>query len=103
MFRRTLLVTLAVAAIAADAPPSGDLLDQARRMNQVAVLQVEADAKLALRERFVEPRLQEPIKDPARLDWHEVSKVSHYYLTVDAMQRPMQVREESPGSTRHRQ
>jgi len=50
MFRRTLLVTLAVAAIAADAPPSGDLLDQARRMNQVAVLQVEADTKLALRE-----------------------------------------------------
>jgi hypothetical protein len=49
MFRRTLLVTLAAAAIAADAP-SGDLLDQARRMNQVAVLQVEADTKLALRE-----------------------------------------------------
>jgi hypothetical protein len=50
MVRRTLLVTLAVTAIAADAPPSGDLLDQARRMNQVAVLQVEADTKLALRE-----------------------------------------------------
>ncbi len=40
------------------------------------------------------PTLEEPIKDPARLDWHEVSKVSHYYLTVDAMQHPMQVREE---------
>jgi hypothetical protein len=50
MFRRPLLVTLALAAIAADAPPSGDLLDQARRMNQVAVLQVEADTKLALRD-----------------------------------------------------
>jgi len=50
MLRHTLLVTLALAAIAADAPPSGDLLDQARRMNQVAVLQVEADTKLALRE-----------------------------------------------------
>jgi hypothetical protein len=49
MFRRPLLVTLAIAAIAAD-PPSGDLLDQARRMNQVAVLQVEADTKLALRD-----------------------------------------------------
>jgi hypothetical protein len=41
-----------------------------------------------------EPVLQDPIKDPARLDWHEVSKVSHYYLTVDAIQRPMQMREE---------
>jgi len=41
-----------------------------------------------------QPVLQDPIKDPARLDWHEVSKVSHYYLTIDAMQRPMRVREE---------
>jgi len=42
-----------------------------------------------------EPTLQEPIKDPARLAWHEVSKVSHYYLSVNAMTQPMQVREES--------
>jgi hypothetical protein len=41
------------------------------------------------------PRLQEPIRDPARLDWHEVTQVAHYYLSVDAMIRPMQVREES--------
>jgi superfamily II DNA or RNA helicase len=41
------------------------------------------------------PRLQEPIRDPARLDWHEVKKVAHYYLSVDAMTRPMQVREDS--------
>jgi superfamily II DNA or RNA helicase len=41
-----------------------------------------------------EPQLQEPIKDPARLEWHEVTKVAHYYLSVDAMTRPMQVREE---------
>ena len=40
------------------------------------------------------PRLQEPIRDPARLDWHEVTKVAHYYLSVDAMTRPMQVRED---------
>jgi hypothetical protein len=38
--------------------------------------------------------LQEPIRDPARLDWHEVTKVAHYYLSVDAMTRPMQVRED---------
>jgi superfamily II DNA or RNA helicase len=43
-----------------------------------------------------EPRLQEPIRDPARLAWHEVIKVAHYYLSVDAMTKPMQVREDSP-------
>jgi superfamily II DNA or RNA helicase len=42
------------------------------------------------------PQLQEPIKDPARFEWHEVTKVAHYYLSVDALIRPMQVREESP-------
>jgi len=42
------------------------------------------------------PVLQEPIRDPARLDWTEVTKVAHYYLSVDAMKKPMQVREESP-------
>ncbi|MGQ0595031.1 MAG: DUF3883 domain-containing protein [Gammaproteobacteria bacterium] len=40
------------------------------------------------------PKLQEPIRDPARLDWHEVRKVAHYYLSVDAMMQPMQVRED---------
>lgn len=39
------------------------------------------------------PTLQEPIADPARMDWHEVMKVAHYYLSVDAMRRPMGVRE----------
>jgi superfamily II DNA or RNA helicase len=41
------------------------------------------------------PTLQEPIKDPARFPWHEVRKVSHYYLSVDALTQPMQVREGS--------
>jgi superfamily II DNA or RNA helicase len=35
------------------------------------------------------PRLQDPVKDPARLDWHEVRKVEHYYLSVDAIASPM--------------
>jgi len=39
-----------------------------------------------------EPRLQNPIKDPARLQWHEVKKVDHYYLSIDAVTHPMQVR-----------
>ncbi len=40
------------------------------------------------------PILQEPIKDPARFPWHEVSKVAHYWLEVNAMTKPMMVREE---------
>lgn len=40
------------------------------------------------------PQLQEPIRDPARFEWHEVSKVAHYCLSVDALTRPMQVRED---------
>jgi len=42
------------------------------------------------------PRLQQPIRDPARLDWNEVTKVAHYYLSVNATTRPMQVREDAP-------
>jgi len=28
------------------------------------------------------------IKDPARFSWHEVSKVQHYWMEVNAMTRP---------------
>ena len=42
------------------------------------------------------PQLQEPIKDPARFEWHEVTKVAHYYLSVDTLTKPMQVGEEGP-------
>jgi superfamily II DNA/RNA helicase len=42
------------------------------------------------------PVLLEPIRDPAQLDWNEVSKVAHYYLSVDAMMKPMEVLENSP-------
>ncbi len=41
-----------------------------------------------------EPQLQEPIKDPARFPWHEVIKVQHYWLEVDSMTQPMQIRDE---------
>ena len=41
-----------------------------------------------------EPTLQEPIRDPARFEWREVTKVAHYWLEVNAMTRPMMVREE---------
>ncbi|MCX8099549.1 MAG: helicase-related protein [Casimicrobiaceae bacterium] len=42
-----------------------------------------------------DPVLQPPIKDPARLPWHEVTKVAHYYLSVDAITTPMELREDS--------
>jgi hypothetical protein len=42
------------------------------------------------------PVLQEPLKDPARLAWHEVKKVAHYTLSVDALRQPMRVREDQP-------
>ncbi len=40
-----------------------------------------------------EPVLQEPIRDPAARPWHEVRKVQHYYLSVDALKQPMEVRD----------
>ncbi|MGB7621068.1 MAG: DUF3883 domain-containing protein, partial [Terriglobia bacterium] len=42
------------------------------------------------------PQLQEPIADPARFKWHEVKKVDHYWLEVDAITKPMKIRDESP-------
>jgi hypothetical protein len=33
------------------------------------------------------------VKDPTRLKWHEVKKVDHYYLSVDAVTKPMEIRE----------
>ncbi len=42
------------------------------------------------------PTLQDPISDPARFPWHEVTKVAHYYLSVNALKHPMEVRETEP-------
>lgn len=39
------------------------------------------------------PTLQEPIKDPARFPWHEVKKIDHYWLQVNAITKPMRIRE----------
>ncbi len=41
------------------------------------------------------PVLQEPVKDPARFPWHEVAKVQHYRLNLDAMTQPMRVHEDA--------
>ena len=42
------------------------------------------------------PTMQEPIKDPAHFPWHEVIKVAHYWLEVNAMTKPMKVRDDQP-------
>lgn len=51
--------------------------------------------------------LLKPIKNPGRFEWHEVyperrltaaewvNKVDHYYLSIDAVTQPMQIREET--------
>ena len=43
------------------------------------------------------PELQEPIKNPARFPWHEVTKVAHYYLDVNALRHPT----EGLGKSKH--
>jgi len=49
----------------------------------------------ALDARVRRKSIKREIKDPARLEWHEVKKVAHYYLAGNAMTEPMQVKEES--------
>ena len=39
------------------------------------------------------PKLQEPIRDPARFPWHEVTKVAHYWMDVNTMTKPMELGE----------
>ena len=47
--------------------------------------------------RATKTALHELFKHPAQLKWHEVTKVMDCYLSVNAMPRPMQGREnESP-------
>ena len=41
------------------------------------------------------PTLQQPIRDPARYPWQEVSKVQHYWMDVSAMTKPMEMEEDS--------
>jgi superfamily II DNA or RNA helicase len=41
------------------------------------------------------PKLEEPIKDLARFPWHEVKKVEHYRLEVNAMTEPMILKEDA--------
>ena len=38
-----------------------------------------------------------PIPDPARYPWHGGIKVAHYFLSVDALRQPMEIRETERG------
>jgi hypothetical protein len=40
------------------------------------------------------PTLQQPIRDPASFPWHQVTKVQHYWLEIDAMTKPLMIRED---------
>jgi len=42
------------------------------------------------------PHLQDPIRDPSRFPWHEVKKVEHYRLDVNALTAPMILKEDPP-------
>ena len=43
-----------------------------------------------------EPRLQ-AIRNPAALQWHEVRKVDHCWLAVDAVRHPVRISEDIPS------
>ena len=45
----------------------------------------------------IKPTLHEPIKDPTRFSWREVSKVQHYWIEVRAMTQPMVMQENDRG------
>lgn len=42
----------------------------------------------------MKPTLKKRIKDPAGFPWHEITKVQHYWLEINAMTGPMVVRED---------
>ena len=42
------------------------------------------------------PRLQEPMRDRPGSVGTSLTKVGHYYLSVDAMMQPIRVREDTP-------
>ena len=44
-----------------------------------------------------DPTLREPIRNPARFPWHEVTKVQHYWMQVDAMATETQAPEPAPN------
>lgn len=44
-----------------------------------------------------QPVLQEPIRDPARFDWKEVSKVAHYCMSLESIARSVDLAGDRPN------
>ena len=53
-----------------------------------------AGEREGLAPRMSKPVLQDPIRAPAQYPWRQVTTVAHYYLSVNALKQPMEVREE---------
>jgi hypothetical protein len=66
------------------------IAEESRRATQECPAARQARAGETKRKR------QEPINEPARFGWNDVTQVTRYYLSVDALTQPIQVREESP-------
>lgn len=41
---------------------------------------------------------KEPIKDPARFEWHQVKKIEHCRLDLNALSEPLALREDRAGA-----
>ncbi|MYA87921.1 MAG: DUF3883 domain-containing protein, partial [Boseongicola sp. SB0662_bin_57] len=46
-----------------------------------------------------DPTLREPIRDPARFPWHEVTKVQHYWMNVETMAKGSAKEPDSSGGS----
>ena len=57
---------------------------------------------IAAQTAVVEPMPQELIRDPVRFIRHECAQAAYLWLEVDALTKPMRVREESPDYGTHR-
>lgn len=82
---------------------TGERLQQGRELCVLALRLTQRSAVATIERRShvvtscgTEPTLQDPLRDPARFEWHEVQKIDHYWLEVNAMTHPMQIREEAP-------
>ena len=53
--------------------------------------------------RAANPTDYKPVTNPARFEWHEVSKIQHYWLDVNTITRPMRGREDSPPNRANHQ
>ena len=42
------------------------------------------------------PKLQESIHNSVRFDWNEMTKITHYYLSINTLAQSMQLQAEPP-------